>query len=109
MTQKSPATTTTAATSTLPSYAAPAVTDFFNKAQTAANLPYTANPNQQVADPTAATTQANSMVQGIASAGTPSGITNAQNTLQGIAGYQPTSVLNADLSKYMDPYAQQSI
>lgn len=107
--QKDPATTTATSTSSLPSYAQPAVTDFFNKAQTAADQPYTANPNQQVADTTAATNQANAQIQGIAGAGTPSGITNAQNTLQGISGYQPTSILNADLSKYMNPYTQSSI
>ena len=107
--QKSPSTTTTNTTASLPSYAQPAVTDFFNKAQTAANLPYTANPNQQVADQSAATTQANSMIGGIAAAGTPSGITDAQNTVAGISAYKPQSVLDADMSKYMNPYVQQSI
>lgn len=107
--QKSPATTTQQTTSSLPDYANPAVTDFFNKAKTAANLPYTANPNPQVAPTSDATTQADSMISGIAAAGTPQGLTDAQNTARGIAGYQPQSVLNADMSKYMNPYVQGSI
>jgi len=80
-----------------------------NKANTAANLPYTANPNQQVASTTAATNQADQMVSGIAAAGTPQGLTDAQSTLKGIAGYQPQSFGNADLSQYMNPYEQQVI
>ncbi len=109
MTQKSPSTTTQTSTSSLPSYAQSAVTDFFSKAQTAADQPYTANPNQQVAGTTADTNAANAQIEGIAAAGTPTGITNAQSTLSGIAGYKPTSVLNADLSQYMNPYTQSSI
>lgn len=109
MVTKGDQTSSTSTSSSLPSYIKPYVTDFLNKASTAANQPYTANPNQQVADTTADTTAANQQIQGIAAAGTPAGITNAQNTLQGIAGYQPTSVLNANLSAYMDPYTQQSI
>lgn len=107
--QKGSNTTTQQTTSSLPAYAATDVNDFMSKAHTAANLPYVANPNQQVADTTAATNQANSMVQGIAAAGTPQGLTNAQNTLSGIAGYQPQSFGSADLSQYMDPYEQNVI
>lgn len=127
MVQKTPSTTTQVQTSTLPSYVQPYVTDLLNKAQTASNLPYTPNPNQQVADPTAATNQANQMVQGIAGAGVPSAITNAQGVASGIAGgvapgvadaqsalqgaasYRPQDIASADLSKYMSPYAQQVI
>lgn len=100
-------TTTQTSSTSLPDYIQPYVQDLLGMSQTAAHQPYTANPNQQVADTTAATNQANSLITGIANAGTPAGITNAQTTLQGIAGYQPTSIANADLSKYMSPYTQQ--
>lgn len=124
MVAKGDQTSTSTTSASLPSYIQPSVTDFLNKASTAANLPYTANPNQQVAGTSAATTAANQQITNLAGAGTPAGITNAQNTLQGISGYQPTSamntlqgisgyqptsVLNANLGAYMDPYTQQSI
>lgn len=139
MTTKGDQTSTSTTSASLPAYIQPSVTDFLNKASTAANLPYTANPNQQVAPTSAATTAANQQITNLANAGTPTGITNAQttlqgfsgyqptgamstlqglagyqptsamNTLQGISGYKPTSVLDADLGAYMDPYAQQSI
>lgn len=102
--------TTTQSTSTsLPSYAQPAVTQLLNQAQAVGSQPYTANPNQQVAGTTADTNAANAQIEGIAGAGTPAGLTSAQNTVQGIAGYQPTSVLNANLAAYENPYTQQSI
>lgn len=109
MVTKGDQTSTASSSSALPSYAAPDVTNFLNMANTAATQPYTANPNQQVAGTTADTNTANQQIEGIAAAGTPSGLTSAQNTLQGIAGYQPTSVLNANLSAYMNPYTQDSI
>jgi len=109
MTQKDPSTVTTASSTSLPGYAAPYVSNFLNMAQTAAQQPYVANPNQQVAGTTAATNQADQQIQGIAAAGVPSGITQAQNTLSGIAGYHPQQITDADLSKYTDPYTQQVI
>lgn len=109
MVTKGDQTSTASTSSSLPAYIQPYVSDFLNKASTAANQPYTANPNQQVAGTTADTNAANQQIEGIAAAGVPSGLTSAQNTLQGIAGYQPQSVLNANLGAYMDPYTQQSI
>lgn len=109
MVSKGDQTTKSTTSASLPAYIQPSVTDFLNKASTAANLPYTANPNQQVASTSADTLASNQQIQGIAAAGVPSGITDAQNTLQGIAGYKPQSVLDANLGAYMDPYTQQSI
>jgi hypothetical protein len=85
------------------------MTDFLGKATAAADKPFTANPNQQVAGTSDATQQANTMIGGIAGGGVPAGLTNAQSTLSGIAGYKPQDISTADLSKYMNPYAQSVI
>lgn len=104
-------TTTTTTTGDLPAYIKPYVTDLLERSQDVSNLPYQTYENQRLADFSGDTQAAFDMVRQTAGAGTPAGVTQAQQTAAGISGYtanpfSTSSIPQMDTAAYMNPYIQ---
>lgn len=102
--------TTTTSSAELPEYISPYVNRFLPKAEAVGNQPYVQYGNQRLADFSPDTQQAFGMVRQQA-ADPLTGLTQAQNTAAGIAGFQPgqigtTDWTGANVQGYMNPYIQ---
>lgn len=102
--------TTTTTTSELPEYIKPYVERFLPRAETVSTLPYQPYGGQRLAQFSPDTQAAFQQVRDVAGAPA-TGITNAMQTAQGIAGFQPgqigtKGVPDMNVSQYMNPYVQ---
>lgn len=105
-----PDTTTQTTTSQLPDYISPYINRFLPRAETVSTMPYQTYGGQRLAQFSPDTQQAFGMVRNMASQ-QPTGITQAQQTAQGLAGYQPGQIgtndwTTANQQGYMNPYVQ---
>ena len=102
--------TTTTTSGDLPDYIKPYVERFLPRAETVSTMPYQTYGSQRLAQFSPDTQNAFQMIRN--TAGTPAtGITQAQQTASGIAGFQPGQITNkdwtqADVQGYMNPYVQ---
>jgi hypothetical protein len=100
--------TTQTNSSELPSYLSPYVDRFLPKAEAVSNQPYTPYQNPRLANFSADTNNSFDMVRNVA-ADPLTGLTQAQNTAAGIAGFQPGQIntqdwTQANVQGYMNPY-----
>ena len=103
-------TSTTTNAAQLPDYIKPYVERFLPKAEAVSNQPYQQYGGQRLADFSQDTQDAFQMVRDNAKDPL-TGLTNAQNTAAGIAGYQAGNIgtkdwTQADVQGYMNPYVQ---
>lgn len=102
--------TTTTTSGDLPDYIKPYVERFLPRAETVSTMPYQTYGGQRLAQFSPDTQNAFQMIRDTAA--TPAtGITQAQQTAAGIAGYQPgqistSGIPDMNVSAYMNPYTQ---
>ena len=102
--------TTTTTTSELPGYIKPYVDRFLPRAETVSTMPYQQYGGQRLAQFAPDTQTAFQQIRDTAGQA-PTGITNAMQTAQGAAGFQPGQIstqdfTQANLQGYMNPYIQ---
>lgn len=107
---KAPDTTTTTQQSQLPEYISPYVNRFLPRAETVSTMPYQTYGGQRLAQFSPDTQAAFGMVREAAGMD-PTGIMGAQQTAQGLAGYQAGNIGTGDWTTanqqgYMNPYVQ---
>lgn len=101
-------TSTTTSTSSLPDYISPYVNRFLPRAETVSTMPYQQYGGQRLADFSQDTQNAFQQIRDTA-AMDPTGMQNAQQTAQGLAGYQSGNISTGDWTTanqqgYMNPY-----
>lgn len=102
--------TTTTTSSDLPEYIKPYVDRFLPRAETVSTMQYQPYNGQRLANFSTDTNNAFQMVRDTAGQA-PTGITNAMQTAQGVAGFQPGQISTGgipdmNMSAYMNPYVQ---
>lgn len=102
--------TTTTTSSDLPEYIKPYVERFLPRAETVSTMPYQPYGGQRLADFSPDTQAAFQQVRDVAGQA-PTGITNAMQTAQGIAGFQSGNIgtqgiPDMNVQQYMNPYIQ---
>ena len=105
---KAPDTTTTTATSQLPDYISPYVNRFLPRAEAVSTMPYQTYGGQRLAEFSPDTQNAFGMIRNAAGQD-PTGIMGAQQTAQGLSGYQSGNIGTGDWTTanqqgYMNPY-----
>lgn len=106
---KAPDTTTTKQTTQLPEYVDNAYKDITARAGAISNTAYQPYNGQRLANFSGDTQNAFQGVRDMSAAGVPQGMTDAQNTMGGIAAYQPGQITTQgipqmDVQGYMNPY-----
>lgn len=107
---KAPDTSTQTTTSELPSYISPYINRFLPRAETVSTMPYQTYGGQRLANFSPDTQSAFGMIRDMAGQ-QPTGIMNAQQTAQGLSGYQSGQIGTGDWTTanqqgYMNPYVQ---